>query len=178
MFRFLLVLGAAVFLPSVRLSAQSIAPSPVGAAFPLWTSGERGGGALARGVDLGTLSGSWHQGDTVFGLDGGAPVGSSLSQVADRKEPALAGALSFLVPFGTGSFYAGNSKHGLVHLTVGAVAAAVFSASFCVNYCPSGEGQGPWAGIALVAFSINWVAGTVVAVSDAKAFNRGAGAAN
>jgi len=43
---------------------------------------------------------------------------------ADRKDPAVAGILSFFLP-GIGSFYAGNTTHGVVHLGVDLGAYAV-----------------------------------------------------
>ena len=98
-----------------------------------------------------------------------APLGFQ-AEAPSRREPALAGALSFLIPFGTGSFYAGNVPHGVIHLTVGVGAALLFLSNFCVDEC-SNDGETK-AAVGFAVFVGNWVAGTIVAVGDAKAFNR------
>jgi hypothetical protein len=58
----------------------------------------------------------------------------------DRKDPALAGILSFLIP-GVGSFYAGNSTHGFIHLGIHVVSYVliVSSVSNAVNDCAFGD---------------------------------------
>jgi hypothetical protein len=92
------------------------------------------------------------------------------TEAPSRREPALAGTLSFLIPFGTGSFYAGNAKHGLIHLSIGVGAAVLLVTSLCVDDCYNGEETRE--GVGFLLFVANWVAGTIVAVGDAKAFNR------
>ena len=87
-----------------------------------------------------------------------------------RREPALAGTLSFLIPFGTGSFYAGNAKHGLIHLSIGVGAAVLLVTNLCFDECYNGEETKESVGF--LVFVANWVTGTIVAVGDAKAFNR------
>jgi hypothetical protein len=91
-------------------------------------------------------------------------------QAAPHRSPVLAGTLSFLVPFGTGSFYAGNVTHGAIHAAVGVATASLAIASFCLESCSEEEETGFWIGF--IGFGANWIAGTVVAVLDAKAYNR------
>ncbi len=101
------------------------------------------------------------------------------SQAAARKSPVLAGALSFLVPFGTGSFYAGNSGHGVRHLVIGGVALSgmVVSAVSMPDLCDAACTE---FGVFMVSFGVfflNQVVGTIVAVIDANHFNRDLGSA-
>ena len=91
-------------------------------------------------------------------------------QDAPHRSPVLAGTLSFLVPFGTGSFYAGNVTHGAIHAAIGVATASLFFATFCMDSCTSGEETA--SGIGFFGFAANWIASTVVAVLDAKAYNR------
>src|SRR5881392_2290303 len=64
---------------------------------------------------------------------------------------------SFLIPLGTGSFYAGNVPHGVIHLTVGVGAALQFLNNFCVDEC-SNDGETK-AAVGFAVFVVNWVAG-------------------
>ena len=104
-------------------------------------------------------------------------IGPTVQQPGE-KSTWLAGLLSFFIPFGTGSFYAGNSSHGVRHLVIGGTALAgtlVGLAIACddgLEYCNENNG-GFWVagGFALV-WAGNWVWGTIVAVNDAKAYNR------
>ncbi len=98
-------------------------------------------------------------------------------QNAAGKSPVLAGALSFLIPFGTGSFYAGNSGHGVRHLVIGGVALAgmvvsgVSAPSDCDAACTE-------YGTFLISFGVlfvNGVVGSVVAIIDATHFDRDVG---
>lgn len=103
--------------------------------------------------------------------------GYSSPQAAARKSPVLAGALSFLVPFGTGSFYAGNSGHGVRHLVIGGVALSgmVASAVSMPDLCDAACTE---FGVFMVSFGVlflNELVGTVVAVIDANHFNRDLG---
>ncbi|PYP13418.1 MAG: hypothetical protein DMD54_16850 [Gemmatimonadetes bacterium] len=114
----------------------------------------------------------------VAAVRGSGPVTAPLgfqAEAPSRRDPAVAGILSFLIPLGTGSFYAGNVPHGLIHLTVGVGAALLFLSSFCVDEC-SNDGETK-AAVGFAVFVVNWVAGTVVAVGDAKSFNRRQGSA-
>ncbi len=104
-----------------------------------------------------------------FAFSGPQPTVVML-QPAPHKSPVLAGTLSFLLPFGTGSFYAGNRTHGAIHAAVGVATAGLFiSEAF---FGPSSEWLGTWAYIGFFGFGANWIAGTVVAVLDANAYNR------
>jgi len=98
---------------------------------------------------------------------------------SDLKSPALAGALSFLVPFGTGSFYAGHSAHGVRHLTI---SAAALAAGVIANDRLSRDDDELGSILALAtataALTVNWIWGTVTAVSDARAYNRRRAASN
>jgi hypothetical protein len=91
-------------------------------------------------------------------------------QGAPHRSPVLAGALSFVVPFGTGSFYSGNVGHGVRHAAIGVATAGLFLAHFCLESCT--EAQETWGPVGFFGFVANWIAGTVVAVLDARAFNR------
>ncbi|MDH3457541.1 MAG: hypothetical protein OER90_11950 [Gemmatimonadota bacterium] len=93
-----------------------------------------------------------------------------IQEAAPHRSPVLAGTLSFFVPFGTGSFYAGNVTHGAIHAAVGVATATLTIASFCWESCSESEETGFWIGV--IGFGANWIAGTVVAVLDANSFNR------
>ena len=92
-------------------------------------------------------------------------------QATSRRSPVLAGTLSLLVPLGTGSFYAGNITHGVIHAAVGVATASLFVVNhFCLDQCS--EAQETWKWVGVVGFGANWIAGTVVAVLDANTYNR------
>jgi hypothetical protein len=106
-----------------------------------------------------------------------APVfgtGTFAPQAQERKCPAVAGLLSFVVPFGTGSFYAGNKGHGNRHLgiAVGTLAVSVIAAASAPDSCDAACGEFGVAVLGLTAFMLNWAVGTVVAVIDAGQTNR------
>src|SRR6266576_1586676 len=94
----------------------------------------------------------------------------SSSTEPSRRDPVLAGGLSFLIPFGTGSFYACNTTHGLIHLRIGVGAAVLLVTNLCFDECYNGEETKESVGF--LVFVAKWVTGTIVAVGDAKAFNR------
>jgi hypothetical protein len=100
-------------------------------------------------------------------------------QAAARKSPVLAGALSFLVPFGTGSFYAGNSGHGVRHLVIGGVALSgmVVIGNLIPDGCDAACTEFDAFFVAFGVLFLNQVVGTVVAVIDANHFNRDVGSA-
>jgi hypothetical protein len=109
----------------------------------------------------------------------GEPV-SPIMQQPGEKSTWLAGILSFFIPFGTGSFYAGNSGHGIRHLVIGGTSftgmvvglAIACEGGWSEGYCD--EDSAGWyiaGGFALVYLG-NWVWGTIVAVNDASAYNR------
>src|SRR5574341_319106 len=98
---------------------------------------------------------------------------ASLRAQEAAKSPPVAGTLSFLVPFGTGSFYAGNMGHGVRHLAIGA--GALLAAGIANHRLSRNDAE---VGSALVfmgagaTFLINWIWGTAAAVDDARTFNR------
>ncbi len=109
----------------------------------------------------------------------GEPTAALFQQAgAGEKSPALAGILSFLIPFGTGSFYAGHNPHGVRHLVIGGVTFVGASIGFfaaCdtrLDICDQDDPGFIMGGILGAAYAVNWIWGTVVAVNDANAFNR------
>jgi hypothetical protein len=105
------------------------------------------------------------------------PRGSALPlERAAGKSPVVAGVLSFLVPFGTGSFYAGNSGHGYRHLAVGIGSIGVFVLAAVAaegnTQCDAVCTEAGVAGGAVILFTLNWIVGTVTAVIDAGHSNR------
>ncbi len=94
-----------------------------------------------------------------------------------EKNPALAGILSFFVPFGTGSFYAGNDGHGIRHLVFGGVTVIGTLAGIAVardggfDLCNENDGYAI-AVIFAAGFLANQIWGTVAAIGDANAYNR------
>ena len=99
------------------------------------------------------------------------PIAPGIADSA-RKSPALAGSLSFVVPLGTGSFYAEHWRHGVRHLAIGAAATI---AGLVANDRLSRNDAETGSALVLIAagatFLVNWAWGTVTAVGDAKAFN-------
>jgi hypothetical protein len=96
-----------------------------------------------------------------------APPGGSpgLPYESGAKSPVVAGFLSFLMP-GVGSFYAGNSTHGFVHL-------GVVMGSALVTMATCGQGKdAPCGGVSTLAtlvILVNWPWSVVTAVRDARA---------
>ncbi len=95
-----------------------------------------------------------------------------------EKSPALAGLLSFLIVPGAGSFYGGNSGHGVRHLVIAGAtiigAVAGFSAACDGDFELCNEDDAGFAvgTLSLVAYVVNWVWGGVTAIGDANAYNR------
>lgn len=89
---------------------------------------------------------------------------------SEAKSPVAAGLLSFFVP-GVGSFYAGNDKHGFVHLSIH-VGFAIMSTTLC------GQGKdapcGGASDAAVLVALVNWPWAIVNAVRDARASGDGA----
>ncbi len=99
-------------------------------------------------------------------LTPGLPAVPAESEV---RSPVAAGLLSFLIP-GAGSFYAGNSKRGFVHLSIALGAAFVGMAS-----CGQGK-DAPCGGasdVAMLVSLVNWPWSVVSAVRDARASGDG-----
>ncbi len=99
-------------------------------------------------------------------------------QQPGEKSPWLAGILSFFLPYGTGSFYAGNNGHGIRHLVIGGATAVGMGASLleaCIDgfsVCDTDGTAYAIAGVFALGYLANWVWGTITAVSDANAYNR------
>ncbi len=93
----------------------------------------------------------------------------------DRKDPTLAGVLSFLIP-GVGSFYAGNTTHGIVHLGihVGSYALIVGEATSCA-FDGSCTGSGGLVAAGYLVLLGNDVWSIFTAVNDAHAHNGDSG---
>lgn len=87
----------------------------------------------------------------------------------ERKDPFVAGALSWLVP-GLGSFYAENSRHGKRHLIIlgGSVVALAAGWNSCIS---SLAGSCTLMTLGYVAWLGNDVWAIVTAVQDANAYN-------
>jgi NADH:ubiquinone oxidoreductase subunit 6 (subunit J) len=104
-----------------------------------------------------------------------------VAQQADRKDPLVAGILSWIIP-GLGSFYAGNSGHGVRHIVIyaGAVVLLFVGAAQAAEEIDPFTGEvdeGSFAlmGAALVVLVANSIWAIITAVGDANAYNRGTG---
>lgn len=88
----------------------------------------------------------------------------------EAKSPVAAGLLSLVIP-GVGSFYAGHSTHGFVHLGVHMGAALISVAS-----CGQGKDSpcGGASDAAILVALVNWPWSIVTAVRDARASGDGA----
>lgn len=101
---------------------------------------------------------------------------SAMQQEPGRKSPGLAGVLSFFIFPGTGSFYAGNEGHGVRHLVIGVVTLG----GVVAGAAAADDIEDPGFAVATISlglYLVNWIWGTVVAVTDAKAHNRALGSA-
>lgn len=97
-----------------------------------------------------------------FGARLGQPRGAS-----GEKDPFVAGVLSAIVP-GVGSFYAGNSGHGLRHVIIhiGSYAVLSSAALSCTGDCKSNAAV---AGVSALALIGNGIWSIFTAVGDARA---------
>lgn len=108
-----------------------------------------------------------------------APDATAVVQQRGEKSPWLAGLLSFFLPYGTGSFYAGNNSHGIRHLVIGGATAIGMGVSLleaCIDEFRTCDTDGTAyaiGGVFALGYLANWVWGTITAVSDANAYNRG-----
>jgi hypothetical protein len=93
--------------------------------------------------------------------------------IISEKSPTTAGLLSGLVFPGVGSFYAGNSGHGIRHHAIGLVSAAGIQAGSdnCGLVFSSPDDNCTLLGISAGVFIINWIWSITSGVSDAKAYN-------
>lgn len=102
------------------------------------------------------------------------------AQAADRKDPLVAGILSWIFP-GIGSFYAGNSGHGVRHVLIevggfGLLIAGVAAAED--EILSTGDIQEGSEGLLIAGVAVllvNGVWSIIAAVGDANAHNRGGG---
>lgn len=91
-----------------------------------------------------------------------------------EKDPFVAGLLSWVVP-GVGSFYAGNSRHGVTHLVTHVASYALIlggAASCTTNYSGAATcstSSGALVGVGFVALLVNDVWSIFTAVGDARA---------
>lgn len=94
--------------------------------------------------------------------------------VPGEKSPFLAGALSGLLLPGLGSFYAGNSGHGVRHLAIAGVAlvGVVVGAEQTGCSLEAGSSGCTLLDISLGVYVVNWVWSIVVGVNDANDYNR------
>lgn len=102
---------------------------------------------------------------------------------ASTKSPALAAALSFMIP-GAGSYYAGNSAHGMRHLLILGAGVGVWTmgaaiwATNTVDDCLSGDcDSSNDAGDVLMAVGVgalvaNQIWSIATAIKDAEDYNR------
>jgi len=105
--------------------------------------------------------------------------GAVAQQAAGRKEPVVAGLLSWIVP-GVGSFYAGNNRHGAIHLGVGvgSLIAMVAGAAAAVETVDINTGEVSGGGLGLLVvgylvYVVNDVWSIFTAVFDANRHNTG-----
>lgn len=101
------------------------------------------------------------------------PVTSALP-VPGERSPFLAGVLTIVFP-GLGSFYAGNSGHGVRHGVIGLVTGVAYyaSADDCIgDIFGQNESSCGLFIVSSLAFLANTIWATVVAVDDTKAYNR------
>lgn len=101
-------------------------------------------------------------------------VGEPLLLDGGGRSRVLAGAASAFIP-GLGSFYAGNARHGAVHLVIHLVAGTyVLAGSVSCIASWGGETDCPdetALNIAAVGWLVNWGWSIVSAVNDVSAFN-------
>lgn len=106
------------------------------------------------------------------GADDGARADRAELTAGAEKSPFGAGLMSWLVP-GLGSFYAGDTGHGITHLAIGAGSFGIMAAT--ASGCNLFGEDEPTCGIAVAAalvFVGNSVWSVFTAVDDAKQHNR------
>lgn len=101
-----------------------------------------------------------------------SPEVASNQPVPGEKSPVLAGALSGLLFPGLGSFYAGNSGHGVRHVVIAGVTVVgmIAGGSDCELFDDNDDCT--LTGISALLFIGNWVWSIVVGVNDANDYNR------
>lgn len=93
----------------------------------------------------------------------------------DTRSAVLAVGMSAVVP-GAGSLYAGNARHGIIHMAVATASVLTIvgvagSCSFWLNLRPECDSEERVMNVAAVGFAVNYVWSIVSAVRDAKAYN-------
>ena len=93
--------------------------------------------------------------------------------IISEKSPITAGLLSGFVLPGAGSFYAGNSGHGIRHLAIAVVSGVGIQAGSdnCGLVFSSPDDNCTLLGISAGVFIINWIWSITTGVSDAKEYN-------
>ena len=153
-----LIIAAAILTPVASVGAQRSADERVGV-----TTSVEGSSASAT-----ILSAS---GSPISSLTAPDPI---VPRAGSEKDPFVAGLLSWVIP-GVGSFYAGNSRHGVTHLVAHLASYGLIlggAASCTTNYsgaatCSSSSAA--TVGIGFVALVVNDVWSIFTAVSDARA---------
>jgi hypothetical protein len=97
------------------------------------------------------------------GRTSAATLAAAAAVPADRKDPVIAGVLSFVIP-GLGSFYAGNTTHGMVHLGVDLGAYAVMIGG-------AADGNGGTLAFGYILYLGNGIWSIFTAVDDANVAN-------
>jgi hypothetical protein len=95
---------------------------------------------------------------------------------SDTRSSGLAVGMSAVIP-GTGSLYAGNTRHGIIHMAVATATVLTIAgaASSCVletSYGSECDKNGATINVAAAGFVVNYVWSLVSAVHDAKAYNK------
>lgn len=134
----------------------------------------RSGPKSANGPSSVRLAAGGRAASMTFGPQGGP----------DSRSPLLASALSLLILPGIGSYYAGNSGHGMRHLLIAGASGALALTGMLLwvdnvlDECLEGDCRSSneaGVGVAVVggvAYMINWVWPAATAAEDAMAFNR------
>jgi hypothetical protein len=98
-----------------------------------------------------------------------ADTGATVKERVSKRSPVLAGALSYLVP-GTGSFYAGNNQHGVIHLAVHVIAIGMVASGFNDCFMSSCDSTVLYQGLMLGTGNAIW--SIVTGVLDAHERNK------
>ena len=103
-----------------------------------------------------------------------APTSQQTVILVGEKSPFTAGLLSGIVFPGAGSFYAGNTGHGIIHLAVAGVSYVGLQAGIddCDLIFGSPDDNCTLFGVSLGVFVVNWIWSITTGVGDAKEYNR------
>jgi len=106
-----------------------------------------------------------------------SPVVASNQQIPGERSSALAGTISGLsFGLGLGSFYAGNSGHGVTHLAVAAISMAGMMSdggdcAFLLSFGATDSTDCTLVAISAGVFMVNWIWSITTAASDAREHN-------